>query len=491
MKLSHNIFSKFTLISAAFFLSACGGGGGSGSGSSTTPEVKPQPFQSSFTSSLTIIENPSLLIGEKKYNIQSKSSNQASPVLAYKVMTEIDNTLITEDGQGRIIKHPQANQKFSFDLVQNDISIILDIEYDQILKRATSFTLTKATGYPDQPEQTFKCQQENSNNICSGATVNYNETTGSATITFNQAEFHSINTMSNILINLNGQLKGTLSIPPQTVQNIPKASQGSVTIDGVTHQILAAFNNPEQMRVGARILNAGISVLLDNGANISFTKDDNGLYSQYINSRDFFSNAAPIDTKGLIFKDLASASQFTLQPTVFNFSNFGNEPQQQPVTISATVEAPIPQQLLSINPVPSQSPAADQNNPWYSSTSIFNRSITPDDFTIRLINHNTVVVESQDFVATIQDRKLKSLKLNSLIISPNTGSSSLTRLVFIDYQCGEGTTISCNGVTIEPNGFGVKFNNTVLTKIGTDNQSSSAPLPSSIKLNGGLVYLGR
>jgi hypothetical protein len=475
MTLYSQKLTSLATLSAMIFLSACGGGGGSDSNGNTPTESKPKPFQSSFTSSLEVIENPNLIIiPEKRYNIKSKSSNENSSVLAYSVSTQLDNSLIAEDGSGRATKFPQLGQLLHFELTQEDISLTLDIEYDPILKQATSVTLTKATSNHENPQQKFECTKNNTNtnDVCSGATINYDEVTGTATISFNQSQFNSVGSMSNLLLNLDGQLKGTLSIPPQTINNIPKTSQGSVTVDGKTHQILAAVNNFEQV-IGSRLFNAGISVLLDNATNMSFTKDDSGLYSKYIDSRKGFLNAQPIDNKGLTFKDLRSASQYTLQPTLFNFSNSDNEPQQQPISISATVEAAIPQQTLTISPSPYASDSSDTSS-------------IPNDFTINLVNHNTVEIEANDIKATIQDKKLKSIQLSAQVLS--NSSSTLTRMIFLDYQCGESTT-ACKGVSIEPNGFGLRFNNTVLVNKFKNNDSER--LPASITFKGGLVYVGR
>ncbi|RYY77999.1 MAG: hypothetical protein EOO69_12735 [Moraxellaceae bacterium] len=324
------------------------------------------------------------------------------------------------------------------------------------------------------------------NDQCSGSTIQYDPATGSVDISFTQTVLKSNNSLDNLLI-LNGKLKGTLSIAPQTLQDIPKTSHGSVTIDGKTHQVIAAVNSPEQI-IGSRIFNTGISVLTDNNINISFSKNDRGLYGQYMDYSNYSLDAQPTDTQNLSFKDLQSASQFTLLPTAYSFSSFGNDPKPAPLIISASVDALKPKQVLTIRPLPSKAPAADQNNLWYADNSYFNQSTTPNDFNVSVTNHDTVTIESQDVTVIIQNKKLKSIQLNRILL--DSGTSSLIRLIAIDYQCGK-TNAACKGIQVEPNGFGVKFNNTVLTNSSPFNNDLDNPLPPSITLNGGLIYTGR
>lgn len=156
--------------------------------------------------------------------------------------------------------------------------------------------------------------------------------------------------------------------------------------------------------------------------------------------------------------------------------------------ISASVEALKPQQVLTLRPIPSNSPSADQNNPWYSDNSYFNRSNIPNDFKVSVINHDTITIESQDIKATIKDKKVKSIQLHTAWFDYSSGS--LTRLIILDYQCGEANS-PCKGIQVEPNGFGVKFNNTVLTNSSPFNNDLDNPLPPTITLNGGLIYTGR
>ncbi|WP_026471314.1 hypothetical protein [Alkanindiges illinoisensis] len=477
-----NYAGCLVLAASSLLISACGGSSSTNDHNEIKiPETKPQSFQSSFNSTLTIEEKTTN--GSKKYDIPSKSTNQKDNVLAYSVITELANSLATET-EHAATRHPRLNQLMRFALDENGNTFNLDIEYNPLLKKVTFFSLTKNTIDSDNPQQTFSCRQEDSqyDDQCSGSTVQYDPATGSVDINFTQTILKSNNSLDNLLI-LNGKLKGRLSIAPQTVQDIPQTSRGSVIIDGKTHQVIAAVNTPEQI-IGSRIFNQGISVLTDNDINMSFSKDDHGLYSQYID----FLHAEPADTQNLSFKDLQSASQFTLLPTLYNFSSFGNEPKPASLMISASVEALKPQQVLTLRPISSNSPAADQNNPWYSSNSIFNRSNTPNDFTVRLINHNTVAIESQDITATIKDKKVKSVQLNTVLL--DSSASSLTRLIVLDYQCGEANS-PCKGIQVEPNGFGVKFNNTVLTNSSPSNQGSDNPPPPAITLNGGLDYTGR
>lgn len=480
-----NYAGCLVLAASSLLLSACGGGSSTNAPNETTsPEIKPQPFQSSFSSTLTIEEKTTN--GSKKYDIPSKSTNEKDNVLAYSVITELANTLTTET-EHAATRHPQLNQLMRFTLGENDNSFNLEIEYNPLLKKVTFFTLTKNTIDADNPQQTFSCRQEDSqyDDQCSGSTVQY-DATGSVDISFNQTALKSTNSLDNLLI-LNGKLKGRLSIAPQTVQDIPQTSRSSVIIDGKTHQVIAAVNTPEQI-IGSRIFNQGISVLTDNDINISFSKDDHGLYSQYIDSSKNFLDAESADTQNLSFKDLPSASQLTLLPTLYNFSSFGNEPKPASLMISASVEALKPQQVLTLRPIPSNSPAADQNNPWYSDNSYFNRSNIPNDFKVSVINHDTVTLESQDIKATIKDKKVKSIQLNTVLL--DSSASSLTRLIILDYQCGEANS-PCKGIQVEPNGFGVKFNNTVLTNSSPSNHGSDNPPPPAITLNGGMVYTGR
>lgn len=481
-----NYFTALSLCSSVILLTACGGSSSTNNSNETTnPDIKPQPFQSSFSSTLTIEEKSTN--ASKKYEIQSKSTNEKDSVLAYSVITELGNTLQNSTDQGDI-QNPRLNQMMRFALGENSNTFNLDIQYNPLLKEVTFFTLTKNDINSDNTQQTFSCRQEDSrfNDQCSGSTVYYDPATGTADISFTQTVLKSNNSLDNLLI-LNGKLKGTLSIAPQTVQNIPKTSNGSVIIDSKTHQVIAAVNSPEQI-IGSRVFNAGISVLTDNDINMAFSKDNNGLYSQYIDSSKYFLIARPADTQNLRFTDLQSGSQFTLLPTLFNFFGFGNEPRPASLMISASVEALKPKQVLTLQPTPSSLPAADQNNPWYSDNSYFNRSNIPTDFNVSVINHNIVTIESQDITATIQDKKLKSIQLHTLLL--DYSSSSLTRLIVIDYQCGEANS-PCKGVQVEPNGFGVKFNNTVLINSSASDNASDNPLPSTITLNGGLIYTGR
>ena len=483
MKVYQQKLIQSTALSSLIFLSACGGG--SDNSGSTTADNQTQPFQSGFSSSLTIEEK--FNNGSKKYNVQNKLSNEKDSVLAYSVTTELANTFRS----GEIVTdflYPQLHQLINFNIEENNNNFDIEIGYDPLLKEPTFFTLTRKSLKSNNTKQTFFCRESDTifNDVCSGLTINYDDTTGTTDIRFNQSEFKSADS-DPISFTLNGALKGTLSAAPQTVQNIPKTSHGSVIVDGKAYQIMAAFNNPEQI-MGPKIFDAGISVLIDNTANISFTKNGDYLNSRYFDTTKNYSPARPDSVKNLTFKNLQLASQFTLQPTIFNFYNFGNEPAQQSVTISATVDALTPQQALTIRPTPSKSLIADQNNSWYSDQSLINSTSIPNNFSISLINHNIVTIQNQNITATLQDHKLQSVQLHALVLK--NSASAITRFISIDYQCGEVNS-ACKGIQVEPNGFGVKFNNTVLTNTSPNDDMSDNPLPPTITLNGGLVYLGR
>lgn len=470
-----------TLLATAM-LSACGGGS---SNDATTSPIIPEPttFQSSFISTLQITEETK--DGLKTYNIKNKNTNQNDPLQAYVITTELANTFKTWGVNPVTIQYPQLSQSFSFELEHNIFRLL--ISYDPILKVVNHYTLIKKDSSSDNVEEEFTCRPYDPNDRCFGTQLSYDNQTGMVEIKFNQSKFKSSSALENTFM-LNGTLQGKISISPRTLQDIPKAHQGSIIVEGKTHQIIAAVNTPEKIS-GAEFFATGIAMLLDDATLISFNTHDNATFSRYIDIQDDNQRADLLDASALIHKKVKTTDQFTLLPSTYDFTNVGSSETRAKIIISGNVEAPLPQQALSISPKSSSSPIKDKDNPWYANTSYFNSTTIPDNFSVRLINHNTVEIEAENIIATIQDKKLKSLKLNDLMFNSNS-NSSITQLILLDYQCGDKAP-ACTGITIEPNGFGVKFNNTTLTNMETHDPNDKNPLPPAIILNGGLVYLGR
>ncbi len=130
-----NYFTALSLCSSVILLTACGGSSSTNNSNETTnPDIKPQPFQSSFSSTLTIEEKSTN--ASKKYEIQSKSTNEKDSVLAYSVITELGNTLQNSTDQGDI-QNPRLNQMMRFALGENSNTFNLDIQYNPLLKKVT------------------------------------------------------------------------------------------------------------------------------------------------------------------------------------------------------------------------------------------------------------------------------------------------------------------------------------------------------------------
>ncbi|MEC7120173.1 MAG: hypothetical protein VXW65_09770 [Pseudomonadota bacterium] len=118
-------------------------------------------------------------------------------------------------------------------------------------------------------------------------------------------------------------------------------------------------------------------------------------------------------------------------------------------------------------------------SPWFKE-SRNTTPLIPNRLNVSVINHQDIILTADNLSAHIHGDKVQSVKFNYFGLDP---SSSITRLVYVNYECQK---TACQGAQVDPNGFGVKFNNTTLSQVGSDGM-----LNPTITLNGGLVYLGR
>ncbi len=215
------------LIAASLQLTACGEGSDSGSSNTANATISPvNAFESALTTKLDT---------QTEFNIPSKTGTDAQ--LAYSVHSKIfrDST--------------DHYKTLVFDLSTNIYNQTLTVDLDPVTNQYNLMTIQidpiKNTDVFSK--KYFYCNRiksdTNSYPICH-ATVNYDNQTGTTNIKFNPSK---ITNGSDDFIILNGALKGTLSITPNTVKSIPVNAAANIA------QSSWYLNNDYSMNINAPI----------------------------------------------------------------------------------------------------------------------------------------------------------------------------------------------------------------------------------------------
>lgn len=459
MPFSKNILNVAILTSSAVLLSACGG---SDSGQPAAP-IASTKATAQFSGDLTIKDAQ----GQSQI-IAGRTTDESAAVPAYGVKTSISSILeigaspllIASIGNDHVSLSYQQELVFQLDAIAGQK--LLTAFYNPILKRFEQFEYAEIVNNEGNLETiTYRCAyNEPLFEACQNIISQFNPLSGQATFDFRGTTLKG--GRDNKPLTLTGKLNGTLSIAPQTLANIPKTTLDTLKINGQNTSVLASTHNS---------LFSVDEILFEDGKQLLIAPfGDNQLRSTLLqpNDQNVFSKQNYFLTNNA---ELSSQDQSDSQKILFKQALYqpleADTPQNY--TLNGTIQIHKPTQILQISS-------------WHKIQD-FTQEYVPSRVNITLINHNERILETNNLKVHLRDNKVYGVSYSDLVISPD--SSTITRLIELDYQCDSKE--ACKNITVEPNGFGVKFNNAVLRDSNNSNQSVN----SVITLNGGLIYKGR
>lgn len=437
-----------TLIALSLTLTACGGGD-----TSANPAPTPNsPPSTELSGNLSIKIN-----NQAAKTIQPRTTSEDADNLAYQLTTALSSATFRPSTFDIASLNQTQTLKFVLD-AQGRSTLTADI--DPTSQQLTGLTLSQTSqNGTTSIEDKFSCAKTSiSPNDCQNVSFSIAAQTGRAALNFGQTSLQQSNGAGTAT--LNGTLIGELSRSPQNLKSIPKTSQASLNLDGKSVDVLATIYTPNFDQV--EFLLEGRQVVL-----VSLFPDQT-----IQSSLQDLSGIAPAEYR------LQNTDQISTQSTSTQATLNFNQAQYQatslttapPKTLNGQVSLRKPIQTLSISP-------------WFKSQNNATPITRLNRTNVSVINHQGVLLSDRYISVSLQAGQVQSVKVKSIEQDFSDDSSSLIRLVYVNYECQK---TACQGIQVEPNGFGVKFNNTTLTQVGNNDV-----LNPSITLNGGLIYLGR
>lgn len=429
-----NTFFRLTLIATALQLSACGGG------SDSPANATAAPLTATIESSVSI-ESAT----QPKLQIASTSSVGNDAV--YRVTTTFSNN-------SSQISKLNISQKLTFELGKAMGDLTIEIEVDPFTKKVLFLELSRKN--TDSSRTLYRCSGVES---CL-KNLSFDPNSGNFSTTFNNLKLTSYKNNDDFLI-LNGDLKGHLSIPPQTLSDIPKTSRSQLKVDGKTVNVIALQDNPYDSKIDY------IDALLEDGTLLSISSDQSSISASIVQKKPFFNIFEILNTDSVQFIKSIDLSKILLNETIFHDFIYQKSPNK---TLSG--------ELISTNPI-----AQFVTFSPYRLNQQKNNKINSYFSAIELINHNQKRLTVSDntltagvgYSYTLINNTLQSIEFNS-ISSPD--------YVFERYTCAR----DCQGVEVSQNGYNIRFNNTVLTWGDTQRPEGYQP---TLTLNGAAVFQGR
>lgn len=451
-KLTH-----ITALSTAIFLSACGGGGGSSN--SATPDTKPQPFQSSFNSSLVIKQD-----GQPDQKITSRTTTENDQVNAYNFETSINSASLTPaDLKSTSLTYSQ-NLVFQLSSVPDQKT--LNVSYDPIHKRFDDIVYTETTSSSTTYYRCF--YNDTFGSKCENTQLTVDAATGKTELSFSNSMIKSSN--SDKSITLSGKITASISAPPQQLKDIPKTTLDNLSISGQSSPVLAAISKTylSTFYVTELLFADGKNLLVSHPNDIigqSMLTQPNA--SNWFDSKLFSLN----DPLQLKVQSTNNNTSIQFIQAAYTNSELNNQNQfsiDEKAIINGSVKVQKPTQNIEIS---SWSSKQDKSSNY-----------VPSRINITLINHNEKILSDGNLSVHLRDNKVMSAQLFYL-------SRNGEVLDLVDYACG--ITTSCSGIRVESNGFEVQFNSSILHQTISPTGHINPDMNQSITLNGGLVYSGR
>lgn len=451
----HAIYPS-TLIALSLILTACGGG--------DDTSANPTPNRTNIASSNEFSGNFSIKMNDRAaQNIRPRNTPDDSDYPAYQLV----NTLGSFNGSRSVIleyaslAHTQSLQFWLDEQGKTQLIVRVDPESQQI--EQLELTQLQQDGQTLK-QQIFDCLADSAEETrCQNASLSINAQTGRVAINFNGTQLLELGAFETGrgIATLNGTLIGELSHAPQNLASIPKTSRAVMTIDGQPAEVVAtSYTIFDVVEMRFKDHQAVLVSLQDNQVTSS------GLLDAGTSSGVRYTDKKIQDNRQINVQ--ARNNQTALN---FNQAQYRSilDSQGAVKTLNGQVTLAKPTQTLSATP-------------WYKVDAPA-QTIIPNRFNVSVINHQDIILTANGFSAHIQGGKVQSVEFYYFGLDLSDPSSSFTRFTEVKYECQK---TACQGVQIEPNGFGVKFNNTSLTRV-----SSRGVVAPTITLNGGLIYLGR
>lgn len=416
-------------------------------------------YNTEFSSTLTIQAED-----EIAQPIASCTTDETADVAAYSMETSISSMPVSISNFDNISL--SYTQKLVFQLSSNPGQKVLTAYYDPNNKKFTDFEYLETTEDQNGTTATnYSCTYNEELSLpCQNIKIQFNADSGDSEFIFDHTALRSGRDQE--LIIFNGKLAGKLSISPQQLKDLPKTTNDNIQINGEYLPVIAATYSP-QFDISELLLADGKKLLMmQNGKQLLTSR----LYQP--NPPDVFNGKNHVlqqDGK-ISTQDQSASKTVQFNQAIYQFSPLGSQTETvEQYAIDGSVRISKPIQSLNISS-------------WYTKQD-YSHEFTPDRVNITLVNHNEKILDNNRLEVHLRNNKLYSVRYFDSMIDP--GSSSIVRLIILDYQCS--TKHACKNVNVEPNGFGVKFNNTPLY----DTTNTNEDLNSSITLNGGLIYPGR
>lgn len=440
----HAIYPS-TLIALSLTLTACGGGDDTSANPAPSPD---SPSSTELSGNLSIKIN-----NQTAKTIQTRTTSEDTEYPAYQVTT----TLSSEPFKASTFESPNLSHTQTLDFwLDNQGQTKISADIDPVSQQLIGLTLQqKSKNGTTSIEDKFSCTKSLINpNGCQNVSFSIAAQTGRAALNFGQTSLQQSNGADTAT--LNGTLIGELSRSPQNLNSIPKTSQASLSIDGKSVEVIASTYTP-------------------NFDQIELLLNDKQLMSVSLLSNQTSQSSLQIisDTATTNYR-LQNSDQISTQSTATQATLTFNKAQYQassnisvpPKTLSGEVTLRKPIQTLSVSP-------------WFKSQTNA-RNSTPNRINVSVINHQEVMLSANDLIVQLRNGQIDFVEF---IRIEQDFSDESAPYVLVYYQCKK---TACQGIQVEPNGFGVKFNNTTLTRVGNEDA-----LNPTITLNGGLIYLGR
>jgi|GEM_PF-3712385 len=442
----HAIYPS-TLIALSLTLTACGGGDDA---NTSAPSQNSRP-STELSGNLSIKIN-----NQSAKTIQPRTTSEDAEHPAYQLTTSLSSATFRQSTFDSFSLSQTQTFKFVLD-EQGSSTLTANIDPSSQQLTGMVFSQNNQDG-ETLTQKSFSCYKNPVKaDGCKTAVFSISAETGRVALNFNQTNLEQDNGSGTVV--LNGTLIGELSHPAQNLNSIPKTSQSNLSLDGKSVDVLASMYTPNFDQIELLLKdqkNVLVSLFPDQTIQSSL-QDLSSVHTQYR-----LQNTNQINTQ-------STATQTTLD---FNQTEYQTTAALAAASkkINGQVTLRKPTQTLSISP-------------WFKSQVNAGPITRLNRTNVSVINHQGILLSDQYTSVHLQAGQVQSVKIQSLEQDFSDPSSFIIRLVGVEYECQK---TACQGIQVEPNGFGVKFNNTTLTRVGNDDA-----LNPTITLNGGLIYLGR
>lgn len=476
-----------TILTTAMIISACGGGDNHKT-MEDTPTVL-TPFTTEFQSTLSLQKDADPII-----QISNRSSNQNDEVNAYSVTHHFDS------GNSSII--------FSYNLDKNDIKQTIHVNYDPILKKVLDVSIGESYLKTDifslSKENVFSCSSAILFEACKGIELSFDEKTGFSKINFDNTKLSNLPTVSlsptdnpdnqipteKSYITLNGQLAGSLSIVPQTFNNIRKTSQSNLISNQQPVSLMGAVYDPKTKTIlfGTHA-NNGIDSSLKL-AQFSTGIENNLIQSSLLSTETSFYISGMCSAMTMTFpiEDITTLQSnknsnniaLTFNQAMYKdkqdvpplFPNFPIQPEcaKAQLQLDGSVTVNIPSTQLQISPILKKE----------SSFSLVQPALYFD-----VINHDRQQLGNNALQIKIRNNRIEKIDFKDTRIGKNPTTGLLVDYSEYQYNCGY--TQACAGLSYDIEKNKISFKNTTLTS----KSNPANEVNNSITLNGIFDFAGR